>query len=135
MGNSRTKAKAREFRTFALVGKNPEILISLLLYPWNFRTKQSLTSEHSAKFCYKIMLHSWNSKTKKQGPCFTKNLLDLVISTVFLINPWNFHVLFVNTTRNCVSSTSLFFFIRNNPMNGTNIACIYQSKITPLHTA
>ena len=111
MGNSRTKAKGRGFRTFVLVGKSPETLTSLLLYPWNFWTKQSLTSEHSTKFCYKIMLHSWNSKTKKQGPCFTKNLLDLVISTVFLIDPRNFHVLFLNTTGNCTSLPSLFFFL------------------------
>ena len=113
-------------KKYVLVEKTPGTLISLLLYPWKFRTKQSLTHGNSTKFCYKNVLHPWNFKTKNQNPCFTQIFLDLGISSCFLINAWKFHMPFLNTPEKACPQVPCFFSETAQWM--VPIASSYKSK-------
>ena len=127
MGYSRKKSKQGGLGAYFLVGKPPGSLISLLLYPWDFWTKRSLTPENPTKLCYKNMLHLWNFKTKKQDT----NFVDVGISTCSLTNPIILiHMLFLITPGNCMPSTLLFVFFPGMAQWMLPIANNYQSETT-----
>ena len=85
---------------YVLVRKKPETLISLLLYPWKSQTKQSLTPEKILQNCVTKKRYTLKFQDQKASPLFNG----------FLINPWNFHMLFINTLEKCMLSTPLFVF-------------------------
>ena len=79
---------------------------SFLLYPWKCQAKQIFTPGHSGNLC----LTPWlgESKVKIQP---RRSIWKLHInSTSFLINPWKFHMLFLQYPWKFYILTLLFFF-------------------------
>ena len=85
-----------EFRIYFFEPLPPPTLelFIFLLYPWKFQAKQSSTLGYSTKLC-KI---PWKFQGQKQRlpeiPHYSF-LVTLGNSTLFIINPWKFHMLFL----------------------------------------
>ena len=74
--------------------KNLLEVLGFLLYPWNFRTKQSFTPGNSAKLCYT----PWRFQCQKPRPVEVPHEFFLISprdSILFLINHWTFRMLFL----------------------------------------
>ena len=74
--------------------KKPLEFFIFLLYPWKFQTKQSSAHGYSTKLCQ----IPWKFQGQKQKPLEIPHYFFLVTlgnSTLFLINPWKFHMLFL----------------------------------------
>ena len=108
-----------------LFSENPLEFVGLTLYPWKFHTKQSFTPGNSTKSCYTTWLGLFQKKSKqgfqtKQSSTLGYStklckipwkfqgqkqrlpeiphysfLVTLGNSTLFIINPWKFHMLFL----------------------------------------
>ena len=89
-------------------GKRPLEFLDLSHYPWKFQSKWSFTPWKLYKKCY---IH-WNfwPKTKNQDPSWKFHnsfWITLWNPTSFLIDPWNFHILFFNNSGTSKSMSSI----------------------------
>ena len=86
--------------------KNSLEFLGLSLYPWKFWRKQSFTSGNSTKLYY----NPWEFQDQKARPMEIPHDCFLIRWKLhsFLLDPWNFHMLF-NTPGNSMSSFFGFF--------------------------
>ena len=106
-----TKGGGEQFEdTVTFWNKSLEFQV-FLLCTWKFRTKQSFTLGNSAKLCYVVgKLREQKSRTLEIPHDFF--LITPGNSTSFLINPYNFYKLFLDTPGNSISSTPPVFFFK-----------------------
>ena len=104
LGYSRKKFR-QGWLKYTFFKKSLEFL-GLSLYPWKFWRKQSFTSGNSTKLYY----NPWEFQDQKARPMEIPHDCFLIRWKLhsFLLDPWNFHMLF-NTPGNSMSSFFGFF--------------------------
>ena len=105
LGYSRKKTNRGWGYTF-LKKKKPLEFSSFLLYPWKCQAKQIFTPGHSGNLC----LTPWLGESKVKIQPRRSSWKLYINSTSFLINPWKFHMLFLQYPWKFYILTLLFFF-------------------------
>ena len=74
--------------------ETPWNFLGFLLYPWKYQTKQSFTPRNSTKLCYTPQ-KLYGLKPRPLEIPYEFFLIPPGNSTLFLISPWKFYLLFL----------------------------------------